>query len=152
MNTTFDEIYELSMGVIRDYKIDALFNAQDLTDFQNYMEIYLKRAIPKFTECQYSLEDIVNFTTKTFSETLTLTEQVILSDFLVIQWLNSKILDVTQMQLHLNDTDFKHYAESQNLKEKMNAREILREEVDNDMGKYGLKQVPWTDWGNGTFI
>ena len=71
---------------------------------------------------------------------------------LVIEWMNSKILDVTQMQLHLNDTDFKHYAEGQNLKEKINAREILRETINQDMENYGIKQIPWSDWINGNFF
>lgn len=152
MATPFSDIYELAMVTIRDYQIDALFSADDLTNFENYMLGYLKKAIPKFTNCQKVLEDIVDFTADEFTSTLTLTEQTILSDLLIIEWLNSKILDVTQMQLHLNDTDFRHYAEERNLTGKMNARETLRETANHDMTTYGLKNVPWTDWANGTFF
>ena len=152
MATSFDEIYNLSMVVIRDYQINELFDAADLTNFENFMAGFLKRAMTRFTNCQYNLEDYADFEGGEFTVTLTLTEQTIVADLLVIEWLSSKILDVTQMQLHLNDTDFRHYSEAQNLKEKMSAREILREVVNQDMQNYGIKRIPWEDWAGGNFF
>lgn len=151
MTTSFSEIYDLSMVTIRDYKIDQLYNPDDLTNYENFMQGFLKKAIPKFTNCAKSLETIADFTTNQFTQTLTLTEQVIISNLLIIEWMNSKILDVNQLQLHLNDADFKHYAESQNLKAKIDAREILRETISQDMVDYGIKNIPWTEWGQGSF-
>jgi hypothetical protein len=150
--TSFGTIFNLLMVTIRDYKIDALFDATDLTNFENFMTGFLTKAIPKFTNCQYTLEDHVDFDDQEFDITLTLTEQVILSDLLVIEWMMSKILDVTQMQLHLNDTDFKHYAESQNLTAKINTKEILREVVNQDMQNYGIGKIPWSEWAGGNFF
>lgn len=151
MTTSFSEIYDLCMTSIRDYKIDKLFAATDLTNFENLMLSYLKKAIPKFIHCQKDLENIMDMTLNQFTDTLTLTEQVILSDLMVIEWLNSKILDVTQMQIHLNDTDFKHYSEAQNLTAKMNARNIMQESVNQDMTNYELKNVNWLNWQNQNY-
>lgn len=151
MNTSFDEIYSLSMVTIRDYQIDKIFNPNDLTDFQNLMKGFLQKAIPKFTNCNKNLESIVNFDADEFTEELTLTEKVILSDLLIIEWLNSKILDVRQFQNILNDTDFKLFSQAQNLDSKMKAREVLREIVNQDMNNYGLKQIPWDEWARGNF-
>jgi hypothetical protein len=151
MPTPFSEIYDLSLVTIRDYKIDQLYALGDLADFENFMQGFLKKAIPKFTNCAKALETIANFTTNQFDETLTLTEKTILSDLLIIEWMNSKILDVTQMQNHLSDTDFKTFSQAQNLKAKIDAREVLREVVSQDMTNYGLKQIPWTEWGQGVF-
>jgi hypothetical protein len=151
MATPFSDIYELCMTSIRDYKIDQLFDATDLTNFENLMFGFMKKAIPKFIHCKKQLDQIMDITTNEFTEDLTLNEQVILSDLMIIRWLDTKILDVTQMQWKLNDTDFKHYAESQNLTAKMNARTILQEDVGQDMTNYELKNVSWLDWQQQNF-
>lgn len=148
-NTTFDEIYDLALISFKDYKLDALYDTSP-TDFTNVLQGYLYKAIPKFTNCVQDLEDF-NSTTKAFNSVLTLTEKVVLSDFLVIEWMTPQILDIVQMELHLNDTDFKHYSEERNLKGKIEAQNILIERIDKQTTSYGLKNIPWTDWGNGVF-
>ena len=150
MATSFSEIYDLALVSIRDYKINQIFE-NGLEDFENFMLGFLKKAIPKFNNCNTDLEDSLDFENSAFTEILTLKEQVILSNLMIIEWLNSKILDVTQMQLHLNDTDFRHYAEERNLSGKMSAREIFREVISQDMVDYGIKNIPWADWSNGNF-
>jgi hypothetical protein len=55
------------------------------------------------------------------------------------------------MQLHLNDTDFKHYSEAQNLTAKINTRNILQESVNQDMTNYELRNVDWASWQNQYF-
>jgi hypothetical protein len=148
-NTSFDEIYDLSLVSFRDYKLDKLYGISE-EDFKNVLQGYLFKAIPKFIGCKKNLEDF-NKTTKTFNSELSLTEQVILSDFLVIEWMTPQILDITQMELHLNDTDFKHYAEQQNLKGKIEVQNILIERNDVQTTRYGLNNIPWTDWAGGNF-
>lgn len=147
--TSFDEIYDLTLISFRDYKLNKLYGISE-NDFKNVLQGYLLKAIPKFTNCEKDLEnfDDVN---KTFNSELTLTEKVILSDFAVIEWMTPQILDITQMQLHLNDTDFKHYAEERNLTGKINAQNILRERVNQDTTNYGLKNIPWSEWAGGNF-
>ena len=149
MATTYSEIYDLALITIRDYKLDELYDLNP-TDFETYLKGFLIRAIPKFTNCQQDLDDRDDVA-DTFNITLTTKEQDILASLLINQWLNKEIQDVTQFNLHLNDTDFKHYAEGQNLKEKQNKFDENREIVNQDMVDYGLKNVDWTSWANGNF-
>jgi len=148
-NTTFDEIYDLALISFRDYKLNKIYDVSE-TDFKNVLQGYLYKSIPKFSNCQKDLEDF-DSTDKNFNSVLTLTEKVILSDFMVIEWMTPQILDITQMELHLNDTDFKIFSEERNLKGKIEVQNILIERIERETTKYGLKNVPWTDWGNGVF-
>jgi len=147
--TTFDDIHDLTLLVVQDFKLDELYTSSP-TNFNTTMDGILIRSIPEFTNCQQDLDDYT-LSTRTFNIVLTSTEKSILSKLQVITWLDSKILDVKQLQNHLNDTDFKTFSASQNLKAKMDAREILFEKVSQSMTDYGLKNAPWTDWGNGVF-
>jgi hypothetical protein len=149
--TLFSDINQLALVSIRDYKIDKLFTTNDIATFESQMKGYLLKAIPKFTNCKYDLDSITDITNSQFTNDLSLTEQTILSDLQVIEWLNSKILDITQLNLHLNDTDFKRYSEAQNLTAKMNTRNILRETINQDMENYSIKNIPWSDWMSGNY-
>jgi len=149
VGTTFDEIIDLAKISFNDYKLDQLYNIS-IDDFTTYMSGFVVKSIPKFYDCKQNLES-VNLMTNTFPFELTLTEKVILSDFTVIEWMTSKILDITQMNLHLNDTDFRHYSEAQNLTAKTNVQNILIERVNQNATSYGIKNIPWSDWANGNF-
>ena len=148
MPTPFDDIYDLFLVEIKDYKIDYLQAWP--TEISNYLQGFLMKAIPDFDNCVQNLEDY-NLTNTQFNANLTLTEKSILSNLMVIKWLNKEINDVTQFNLHLNDTDFKHYSEAQNLQQKTSHRDGLREIINQDMTRYGLKNTPWSDWANGNF-
>ena len=148
-NTTFDEIHDLTLLVIQDFKLDALYTSSP-TNFNTTMDGLLIRSLPEFTNCQQDLTDYT-LSTRTFNIVLTLAEKSILSKLQVITWLNSKILDVLHLQNHLNDTDFRTFSSAQNLKAKMDTREILREEVSQNMTSYGLIAAPWENWALGIF-
>ena len=149
MATSFDEVIDLTVISFKDYKLNKLYAISE-EDFKTVMRGYLLKAIPKFTNCKKDLEDI-DLVNKVFNNDLTLTEQVILSDYTVIEWMTPQILDITQMELHLNSTDFKHYSEQQNLKGKLEVQNVLRERVNQDTTNYGLKNIPWNEWASGVF-
>ena len=149
MATLFTDIYDLFLAEVTDYKLDALY-ATSVTDFETYLQGFLKRAIPKFTNCAQDLTD-VNFTTGTFNITLTLMEQTILSSLMAIEWLNKEIQNVSQINIHLNDRDFKHHSAAQNLKEKKALKNELREIVSQDMVDYGILNIPWSDWADDDY-
>ncbi len=148
-NTAFDTIHDFTMLVIQDFKLNELYDLSP-TNFNTTMDGLLIRSLPEFTNCSQDLTDYT-LSTRTFNLVLTAVEISILSKLQVITWLDSKILDVMQLQNWLNDTDFKTFSSAQNLKAKIDAREILFERVSQSMTDYGLKAVSWTDWGNGVF-
>ena len=149
MATTYDEIIDLAWVEVVDYELDELFSASE-PDFKTYSDGFLIKAIPKFTNSAQDLTDR-NDTTRTFNITLSDKEQQILSDLMVNRWFNRHIQDVTQFDLHLNDTDFKHFAEANNLTAKQNKFCMNREVVNQDMTDYGLKNIDWNAWGAGNF-
>lgn len=149
MATPFSTIYDEFLVSVRDYKLDKLYNLSP-TNFNQYLQGFLIKAIPRFTNC---VKDIQNIDTiiGQFNDTLDLDEQIIMSNLMVIEWLTREINDVTQFNLHLNDTDFKRYAEANNLKEKNNHRDSLREIVNQDLVLYGLKHTNWQSWASGNY-
>ena len=148
MATTYATIYDLFLVNIQDYKIDLL--AASTPVMENYLKGFLLLGLTEFYNCQKDLEDR-NDTTQTFNIDLTLEEQKIIVNWMVYYWFLREVHDVTQFNLHLNDTDFKRYAESNNLKSKQEYANSLREIFMQRMVDYGIKNINWTDWLNGTF-
>ena len=133
MATSFDSIKDLALIIIRDYKLDKLYE-KSADDFQTYTDGMLIKSIPKFVECLQSLD--YNKSTREFANELTLKEQSILADWFVYTWLESNINDVTQFNLHLTNTDFKHYAEANNLEAKSEYLDRMREKIKQDSLDY----------------
>jgi hypothetical protein len=150
MATPFSDIYDLFLVLVQDTKLIDLYN-QSLGDFEIYLQGFLMPAITDFDNCEQNLE-VYSLTSSQFTATLTLKEKNILAKLMVIQWLLKEIQNVSQMNLHLNDTDFKRYSEAQNLREKSEYYNRLREIVNQDMVDYGLKNTPWTEWIAGNFF
>lgn len=144
MATEYSDVYELFLGAIQDYKIDKLF-AIDQDDAEAYMKTFMIRAIPYFDNCKQNLEDRNN-TTGVFSITLTTDEMVILSNLMAVEWLKKETNDLRQMQLHLNDKDFRTYAEANNLKEKRETMNTIREDAERLMTKYSQKNIDWNNF------
>lgn len=145
MATAYTEIYDLFLMISKDYELDELYNSS-IANFSTYLEGFLIYAIADFTSCKQNLE-LRSDSTDTFSITLTTKEKVILSKLMVIAWLKSKIQNVTQFQLNLNDRDFRLHSEAQNLTAKSNLLALLREEVSQDMVDYGYGNLNITTWG-----
>jgi len=61
----------------------------------------------------------------------------------MIGYLSSETHDILQMNLHLQDGDFKTYAEKNNLDGKINALYMLKEEVGYDLKKTGYNNFFW---------
>ena len=63
-----------------------------------------------------------------------------------------EVQDVNQMNLHLQDRDFKVYSESQNLKEKSLHLDKTKEYNSQTMTVYSYsKSTDWANWLSGTF-
>lgn len=151
IGTSFDEIIDLALISFKDYKLDQLYSIS-IPDFKTLMAGDVVKSIPNFLyECKQNLED-VDLINNVFASVLTLSEKVILSDLTVIQWMTTKILDVTQLNNFLSDADFKMYSNANNLKEKINVQNILIERVNQNITKYSLKNTDWTSWNSGNYV
>jgi hypothetical protein len=154
MPTLFEDIYDLFLISVRDFKLDKLsqYSEQNSTnDFETYLQGFLLRSCHHFTNCTKDLTDYVLTPTAQFNQTLSLREQNILADLMVIAWFDKELNDVSQFSLHLSNSDFKTYSEAQNLKEKSERADRLREKISQDMVDYGLLNVDWNSWASGNF-
>ena len=138
MATSFDSIKDLALIIIRDYKLDKLYE-KSADNFQKYTDGMLIKSIPKFVECLQPLD--YDMETREFANELTLKEQSILADWFVYTWLESNVNDVTQFNLHLTNTDFKHYAEANNLDAKSEYLDRMREKIKQDSLDYQNENI-----------
>ena len=135
--TSFDEIEDLALTTINDYRLEKLYN-QSEEDFASYLDGFLKRAIPYFPECKQSLE--YDSETREFVSDLTLLEKSILADLLVIQHYSRDNDTYALYRQHLQAaSSFKNHSESQNLKEHSAYIDKLREELDRNKVAYQLE-------------
>lgn len=133
MATSFDSIKDLALIIIRDYKLDKLYE-KSVDDFQTYTDGMLIKSIPKFVECLQPLD--YDKDKREFANELSLKEQSILADWFVYTWFETNVNDVTQFNLHLTNTDFKHYAEANNLEAKSEYLDRMREKIKQDSLDY----------------
>lgn len=146
MTTPFSTIYDQFMMFVTDYRLNELYNTS-VPDFETYLSGFLIPAITDFKGCNQSLV----YSTSTFSETLTEENIKILAMLMKKYWLTKEIDDITQMNLHVTDRDFRVYSESQNMREKQNRLTLELEQLSQLLVDYGLDNTDWSAWLNGNF-
>lgn len=147
MGTLFEKIYDRALVIIEDYKLNALA-LNDYEAFITHLQGILERSIPYFTPCDTDLsygkvidpEDGVE--KMAFNNELSNMEINILSSIMVYNWFSRKVNDVTQFQGHMNNKEFKVHSEAQNLKEKSEYLDRLREKYSQDITDYQLSTLP----------
>ena len=142
--TNFKVVYDRAMGRLRDYRLDNLFN-KDEDAFYDFMRQKLYESIDTFNGClsdlTYHSEIVGTVTEWYFDATLTTKETSILAYGLIIAWMEQNMLDITQMNLHLSTKDFKNFSESQNLKQKSEVLDKMREDMAREVTEYQLKNL-----------
>ena len=115
MATSFDDIIDMALVTIQDYKLNNLYSANPAS-FEMITNSFLLKGLPEFTNCKTPLT--YNTQSRTFLNTLTPLEISILADLWVYEWFNWNVQNVTQFQNKMSPSDFKHYSEAENLKQK----------------------------------
>ena len=148
MGTTSREIYDLFMMTVQDYRLVDLYNTSE-EDFDTYLEAWLLYAIHDFSVCNQSLA--FDISTDLFTENLTQTNKLILAKLMMKHWLQREVNNITQMNLHITDRDFRIASEAQNLKEKVRYLESVKEDCSQMLNDYGYANNSWDDWFNQSF-
>lgn len=146
MATESSEVYDLFMQVVNDYRLIDLFALSE-DDFNTYLESWLLFSINDFGICNQSLE----YASGTFTETLTTQNKLILATLMVKYWLTKIVNDITQLNLHITDRDFKTSSEAVNLREKTARLNVITEQCSQLLQDYAYKNVDWTSWFNQDF-
>ena len=148
MGTTFSEVYDNFMMLIKDFRISSLYTTSP-SDFENYLSGFLISAIEDFRFCNQSLANSGGI----FTETLSQTNISLLAKLMKKRWLEREIADITQMSLHITDkAEFKTYSEAQNLREKQVVYNAEREEISQLLVEYSLNNVDWSSWFTGVYF
>jgi len=144
MNTKYSDIFELVLALLDSYKIDTIYYDHGETGLNSFFLPYVKIASG---ELENNNSTIVladrNDTLFEFNKTFTDGQQLIISKYVMIGYLSKETYDILQMKLHLQDGDFKTYAEKNNLDGKLNALYTLKEEVGYDLKKTGYNNFSW---------
>ena len=148
MATTFSEVYDQFLMIVTDYNLITLYNAS-VTDFETYLSGWLIPAITDFSSCNQSL----SYSGTTFSLVLTEENIKILAMLMKKYWLEKQIADIRQMALHVQDKNFKTFAEANNLTAKLKLYTEQKEEVSQALVSYGLADNnKWVNWLAGNFF
>ena len=145
MATSFDSVIDMALVIIRDYKLDALY---DTDAFNLILQGYMLKALPKFeVSCVKSLAyDLEN---RTFIEELDSIEIDIISDWTVIMWYTDQLQDVLEIKEPLRDVDFNRFATGQNLKLRQSYLEELRRKAKQDATNYQFLHINDIPYFNG---
>jgi len=142
MSTPYSDVFNLFLASIQDYRINKLYT-QSVAQMENYLTPFLIKAITNFRKCKTDLEDRDDIN-KVFNQTLSTDEKVILSNLMIVEWLTKEVNDILGMKLFLQDTDFKTYSQSQNLKEKRELLTTMKDIVDKQITQYSYNNFDWT--------
>ena len=147
MATSFDSVIDMALIIIRDYKLDALYETA-VEDFNLVLQGYMLKGLPKFEvssikPLSYDLE------TRTFDEDLDTIEIDIISDWTVIMWYTDQLQDVLEFKEPLRDVDFNRFATGQNLKLRQSYLEELRRKVKQDATNYQFQHISGIPYFNG---
>ena len=139
MPTSFDEIIDLALTLIDDYKLVKLYN-QSQTKFLAYCDSLLVAAVANFFRCNQSLD--YDTTTRQFNNQLTSAEISILADLWILEWFKKETQDSSKINALLQSSgSFKSHSAAQNLKEKSTYLDGLREKVEQKMTNYQLQNI-----------
>ncbi|MGM1044877.1 MAG: hypothetical protein ACQEXX_01885 [Bacillota bacterium] len=139
--TPFQNIYERFSTKVQDYTLDEMF-IDSVETYENYIFNFLKSSVAKFTQCKKNLLNRDD-SAKVFNCTLSETEEEILAEMMKAEWMDKEVNNVLEMRLALNNSDFKRYAESNNLKVKLDLRDNIQERVDNLIVRYSYASYQW---------
>lgn len=143
MPTSFDEIIDLALITIDDYKLRKLYDLSS-EQFQTYCDGFLISAIPNFYRCRHSLEFIES--DRTFVEDLSLLEKKILADLYGIEWARNELQNAAQLRLKLQvPSSFKNHSSAQHIKELSSYIRTLEIDVDLKFTNYELQNIEALD-------
>jgi hypothetical protein len=143
--TDYFEIIELVLALTKSYEIDGIFDEYSEEGLLQLLLPYFKFASGELEISDSGIDTSRDDEVMHFNSFLTDGEQLIFSKYVLIGYLTKEKNDILQMRLHLQDGDFKTYAEANNLNAKTNSLEILKEEVGWNVKKTEYKKT--NVWG-----
>ena len=114
MATSFIDVYSRFSMKITDFNLDKIYISSTPV-YYNYVKGFLISSISKFTQCNKDLSQRTDIS-HTFNIDLSDLEIEILAEMMVVEWCGKEVRSIMELRRYLNDTDFKMFSESQNLR------------------------------------
>jgi hypothetical protein len=153
LGTPFIKVYDRAMTQFKDYRLDNLYQL-DKESFYQLLKGFLLDSIDDFDGCltDLSYDSVDTTVTNEDGTTTTTTEYFFNSDLsnkeikilclgLAIAWYNNDMQDVTQFRLHLNVREYKSHSEAQNIKQRSDVLDKMREELDRNITEYQISKL-----------
>jgi hypothetical protein len=142
--TKYSDVFEIVLSLMESYKINIIFDTNDESGINTFFLPYIKFASGELenNNATFNISDR-NDTIFEFNEDLSDGKQLIIAKLIITGYLSKETHDILQMKLHLQDGDFKTYAEKNNLEGKLTALYMLKEEINYDLKKTGYNSFLW---------
>lgn len=141
MRTTYFEIIEMVLLIVKSYEADIIFDDYGIDGIMQLLKPYFKLAGAKLKIQSPSMDFSRDDELLQFNRNLDDSEQLIFAEYVLVYYLSKEVKDILQMQLHLQDGDFKTHAAKNNLESKSNLLESLKEEVGWEVNKTGFNRT-----------
>ena len=149
MGTQLDEVVDLFTSLVQDYRLTALYQSSGSAVFGTYVEPWTLLSISEFSPiCTQDL----TYASGSFTQALTMENQLILAQLMVKYWLMKNVQDILGMNLALQDRDYHTYSQSQGLQAKQSYLNSKKEELSQLLNDYSYRHKSnWGDWYNQVF-
>lgn len=144
-NTSYAEIVELVLSILKSFELDKIFDKYDEAGLITFFQPYFKFACGELEIHNSDINISRDDASQSFTSALSDGSQLIFARLVTIGYLTRETYDILQMRLHLQDGDFKTYAEKNNLEAKQSALICLKEEAGWDIKKVGYNNM--NVWG-----
>lgn len=139
--TKYSDVIELVLSILKSYELDEIFDNYNDEGLIVFFRPYFKFASGELEIQNSSIDLSRNDEYDCFVNVLTDGQQLIVAKYVTIGYLTRETYDILQMKLHLQDGDFKTYAEQKNLEAKQNALISLKEEAGWNVNKIGYNNT-----------
>ena len=149
MGTSQDEVVDLFLSLVQDYRLNTLFVTSGSAAFGTYVEPWTLLAINDFSPI---CVDDLTYASGSFVQTLSMESKLILAQLMVKYWLMKNVQDILGMNLALQDHDYHTYSQSQGLQAKQSYLNAKKEELSQLLNDYSFRhKSDWNQWFNQIF-
>lgn len=144
MGTPFEELYKMFLSKIQSY------NFYELDDYELEEELvsWLDEAVNSFSF--YCKQDIDSADTTVpsgyFNVDLTRQEKQIISDYMVLHYVEMNLNDLEATEQTLNSRDYRMYSEANYLEAKSKLRDRISKKINQQLSRYSYHSGSLSKW------
>jgi len=153
LGTLSSTIFDFFLTNVNDYRLTNIYTTSGSLVLDIYLEPFLLNSIVEFYECNQDLSYTVAGSTieGSFDVDLSTENQLMLSHIMMRYYMGKEVADILQLRNALQDRDFKTYSQANNLKEKRDYYNSIKEDISQRLNDYSYRKNNWDSWRNQIF-